>query len=96
MRNYDIAIMKRTYMREITTNGINKKSAFFGKFSKFSVLISVIFVGTLITKLYLFPYDLPLSFDSLNYFMYSSDIFLTGELPNEWTPTNNSKNNSEI
>ena len=89
MRNYDIAIMNRTYMREITTNGINKKSAFFGKFSKFSVLISVIFVGTLITKLYLFPYDLPLSFDSLNYFMYSSDIFLTGELPNEWTPTNN-------
>ena len=83
-------------MREITTNEINKKSAFFGKFSKFSVLISVIFVGTLITKLYLFPYDLPLSFDSLNYFMYSSDIFLTGELPNEWTPTNNSKNNSEI
>jgi len=52
-------------------------------------LLLVVFFGSLIIKFYLLPLDLPVNFDGLEYFMYSSDIFLGGELPHDWTPTNN-------
>ena len=59
------------------------------KFKNTIFLLLIIFFGSLIIKFYLFPWDLPVNFDSLVYFMYGSDIVLKGELPNDWAPTNN-------
>jgi len=66
-----------------------EKNQFFRKITKYTIFLSIIFICTLITKLILFPSQLPVNFDAISYFMYSSDIFLTGQLPGEWSPANN-------
>ena len=69
--------------------GKTEKNQFFRKITKYTIFLSIIFICTLITKLILFPSQLPVNFDAISYFMYSSDIFLTSQLPNEWSPVNN-------
>lgn len=40
-------------------------------------------------RFYFFPSSVPLNQDALYYFWYSSDIYHLGELPRNWSPTNN-------
>ena len=75
--------MKKSEYQESAKNHI------FRKITNYTIILSIIFIGTLVTKLVLFPFHLPVNFDAISYFMYSSDIFLTGKLPNEWSPVNN-------
>ena len=59
------------------------------RFTQYSLfLILIIFTG-LITKLYFFPFEIPITSDALNYFWYSSDIYQIGKLPSDWSLGNN-------
>lgn len=49
----------------------------------FSIIIS-----SLILRLVLIPYELPIIFDGLLYFWYANDISVLGELPSEYTLAN--------
>ena len=75
--------MKKSECQESARNHI------FRKITNYTIILSIIFICTLVTKLILFPFHLPVNFDAISYFMYSSDIFLTGKLPSEWSPVNN-------
>ncbi len=73
-------------MQENKSNlGTNLKLSF----SRYTgILLSIIGIS-IIVRLYFFPYDVPLNSDNLQYFWYSSNIYHTGGLPSDWTPTNN-------
>ena len=51
------------------------------KFQNPIVVIPIIVSVALILRLYYFPYDIPLTLDSLTYFWYSIDLSVTGEFP---------------
>lgn len=68
---------------------LNPNSKFF-LFSKYTAIILVIIGISLTIRIYFFPFDIPLTADALYYFWYSSDIYQMGELPSNWSPTNNS------
>ena len=58
-------------------------------FSKYSIILGIIIGISSLVRFYYFPFEIPLTFDALYYFWYSSDIYQIGALPNNWTPTNN-------
>lgn len=68
---------------------LDKNSNFFSKFSKYTVFLLAIIGLSLLVRFYYFPFDVPLTFDALYYFWYSSDIYQLKELPSDWTPGNN-------
>ena len=41
------------------------KNQFFRKITKYTIILSIIFIGTLVIKLVLFPFDLPVNFDAI-------------------------------
>ena len=57
--------------------------------TKYTIFLLGIFGLALIVRLYYFPFEVPLNFDALYYFWYSSDIVQIGKLPSDWSPTNN-------
>ena len=48
------------------------------------IYCSLIFVGSLVFRLYYFPYDLPVVVDGLNYFFYATEISMLQNLPQNW------------
>ena len=58
-------------------------------FSKYSIFLSIIITISVIIRFYFLPTQIPLNSDALLYFWYSSDIYLLGELPKNWSPLNN-------
>jgi hypothetical protein len=58
-------------------------------FSQYSLILAIIIGISCLIRFYYFPTEIPLTADALYYFWYSSDIHQIGELPNNWTPTNN-------
>jgi len=40
-------------------------------------------------RIFYFPYNLPLTSDSIDYFRYATEIVILGHLPTTWTPINN-------
>ena len=61
------------------------------KFEKKYVILSLIIITTssLILRLSLIPYDIPLTFDALLYFWYANDVSILGSLPIDYTLANN-------
>lgn len=51
--------------------------------------LSIIVSGAIILRLIYFPYNIPVSVDSLEYFLYAADIVALGHLPDTWMPINN-------
>ena len=49
--------------------GKTEKNQFFRKITKYTIFLSIIFICTLITKLILFPSQLPVNFDAISYFI---------------------------
>jgi hypothetical protein len=68
---------------------LNPNSKYF-LFSKYTAIILVIIGISFTIRIYFFPFDVPLTADSLYYFWYSSDIYQMERLPSNWSPTNNS------
>ncbi len=62
----------------------------FSLFSKYTIIILVIIGISFTIRFYFFPFDVPLTADSLYYFWYSSDIYQMEGLPSDWSPTHNS------
>ena len=58
-------------------------------FSKYAIILGAIIGISVIIRLYYFPFEVPLNFDALYYFVYSLDIYQIGKLPSDWSPTNN-------
>jgi len=58
--------------------------------TKFSIvsLIGIVVIGFLI-RLYLFPNDVPVNLDAVNYFAYSYSLIYRGEFPSDYLTTNN-------
>jgi len=75
-------------MQEIKSY-LNPNSKYF-LFSKYTAIILVIIGISFTIRIYFFPFDIPLTADSLYYFWYSSDIYQMEGLPSNWSPTNNS------
>jgi len=75
-------------MRKNQVN-FNANSKFSVTFSKYTVFLLGIISLALIVRFYFFPFEVPLTADALYYFWYSSDIFLIGGLPKDWSPANN-------
>ena len=51
--------------------------------------LSAIVLGAIILRLVYFPYNIPVSADSLEYFLYAADIVALGHLPDTWMAINN-------
>jgi len=51
--------------------------------------LSAIVLGAIILRLVYFPYNIPVSVDSLEYFLYAADIVALGHLPDTWMAINN-------
>ena len=58
------------------------------KYQKF-ILILAIFLGGLIIRLYYLPVEIPIILDGLEYFWYASDIAISSNLPQNYSPANN-------
>ena len=58
------------------------------EFSKYAWMLVGILSLAGIIRLYYFPFEVPLTSDSLYYFWYSSEIFQIGKLPTDWSPAN--------
>ena len=75
---------------------VDKTSSTFGSNSQLNFsffrnnIFFLIVIGTIsfLIRMYYFPFEVPLNFDALSYFWYSSDIYQIGGLPNEWLPNN--------
>lgn len=53
------------------------------------IIISIIIVSSIILRLYYFPYNIPVTFDALDYFWYASDIKNSAGFPKEYGIGNN-------
>ena len=45
-------------------------------------------IGSIIIRMYYFSFEIPLTSDALGYFYFASDIAITGNLPNNYSPAN--------
>ena len=75
-------------MKESISNKIIETKVL-SKFSRYTIYVSSIMILAILTRMYFFEFQLPVNFDAISYFLYSSDIYLTRQFPDEWTPTNN-------
>jgi len=57
--------------------------------SKSLFFLLIIFIGSLIIRLYYLPFDLPLVLDSQHYFWYASDMSILKTIPTEYSGHNN-------
>lgn len=76
-------------MKENRYLNLVKNSKFSTGFSKYTGFLLIIIGTALLIRFYYFPSEVPLNNDALYYFWYSSDIYQTGTLPKDWSPTNN-------
>ena len=76
-------------MVKFLASSIDKNLKYSSRFSKYTIFLLIIIGVAISTKMYFFPSQLPVNFDSIYYFLYSSDIYLTNQLPQDWSPTNN-------
>jgi hypothetical protein len=53
------------------------------------IYCSLIFFGSIIFRLYYFPYELPVVVDAVDYFMYATEISILKNLPQDWIVINN-------
>lgn len=73
---------------------MENKKKFENEKNKFSnqrifLLISLIFLISILIRFYYFDYNIPLTVDSLNYFFYSMDIKINEQLPVNYSLANN-------
>lgn len=59
------------------------------KFSDFVAPLSIIGIVGLVIRFYYFPYDIPFTYDALDYFSYAMSMSQTGQFPNNWVLVNN-------
>tara|TARA_Y100000741_G_scaffold105866_1_gene79082 strand:+ start:1435 stop:3078 length:1644 start_codon:yes stop_codon:yes gene_type:complete len=59
------------------------------KFSDFVAPLSIIGIIGLVIRFYYFPYDIPFTYDALDYFSYAMSMSQTGQFPNNWVLVNN-------
>jgi len=66
---------------------VEKKLDFFAK----NTIISLLIIGglALFLRLYYFPFDVPITLDSLDYFWYAIDTSILGHLPTTYAVANN-------
>lgn len=64
-------------------------TGFFQRITIYTIFLLIIVGIAVAIRFYFFPSLVPLSQDALYYFWYSSDIYHLGELPRNWSPTNN-------
>jgi hypothetical protein len=57
--------------------------------SKSLFFLLIIFVSSIIIRLYYLPFDLPLVLDSQNYFWYANDMSILKTIPTEYSGSNN-------
>lgn len=57
--------------------------------SIFSFYLILVVISSIILKLIYFPHGIPLTVDSLEYFLYASNIVALNDLPDSWMPINN-------
>ena len=76
-------------MQKNPSPNLNKNSKFPTRFSRYTIFLLIIIGTAILIRMYFFPLQVPLNSDALYYFMYSSDIYQIGELPKDWSPTNN-------
>ena len=51
--------------------------------------LSIIITASFVLRLFLIPYEIPLTFDALLYFWYANDTSILGTLPADYTLANN-------
>ena len=56
--------------------------------SRIFLILFVIIIGSVIIRMHYFSFEIPLTSDALVYFYYASDIAVTGNLPNNYSPAN--------
>ena len=56
--------------------------------SRIFLMLFVIIIGSVIIRIHYFSFEIPLTSDALVYFYYASDIAVTGNLPNNYSPAN--------
>jgi hypothetical protein len=54
-----------------------------------NIILIILFISSLLLRIYYTPFDLPLTQDALSYFWYANDISILGELPKEYNVGNN-------
>tara|TARA_Y100000996_G_scaffold22363_1_gene16247 strand:+ start:2813 stop:4456 length:1644 start_codon:yes stop_codon:yes gene_type:complete len=59
------------------------------RFSDFVAPLSIIGIVGLVIRFYYFPYDIPFTYDALDYFSYAMSMSQTGQFPNNWVLVNN-------
>ncbi len=69
----------------------NLKSNLQFEFKRKNVIfcLSIIITTSFVLRLFLIPYEIPLTFDALLYFWYANDISILGTLPADYTLANN-------
>ena len=63
-------------MKESISNKIIETKVL-SKFSRYTIYVSSIMILAILTRMYFFEFQLPVNFDAISYFLYSSDIYLT-------------------
>ena len=51
--------------------------------------IFLIIITSFVVRIIYFPFDIPLTLDNLEYFLYAYDSSIQGKLPNDYSPANN-------
>ena len=64
-------------------------TGFFKQVTVYTIFLLIIMGIATAIRFYFSPSSVPLNQDALYYFWYSSDIYHLGELPRNWSPTNN-------
>ena len=57
----------------------------------YNVILSITLLGIigLLVRFYYFPYEIPFTYDALDYFSYALSMSQTGHFPNNWPLVNN-------
>lgn len=77
------------YSKNQKENKIESQLGF--QFLKNNSIITLTIIGVigLIIRLYYFPFNIPITYDSIDYFSYAVVVSQQGQLPNGWGLTNN-------
>lgn len=66
-----------------TIESINKKLDFLSR----NTVISLLIIGTIsvLVRMYFFPYNVPLTLDAFEYFLYATDVSILGHIPSGYS-----------
>jgi len=68
-------------------NDVNSKNDY--NLSKSLCLLLIIFISSIVIRLYYLPFDLPLLLDAQHYFWYANDMSILKEIPTHYSSHNN-------